>query len=206
MGIDKKFKDSRVSFNLVTNFSGNNIDNVNGQINLNNLSFTRDQKNLQVKDLVLETTNNQENNTIDIHSDLADINITGNYLFKEFDLTIRDYINYFLPDAKLPFSQRTATGKNSFNFYVRIKKAEELGDFILAGLEFKSPVILTGNINSEKKTLLMNASVNEIHYNKTVVKGLTINSRNSDSRWLVRLGTEEILYGGQFGNSESDYE
>ena len=197
LGLDKEFKDSRISFDhLESNFNGSNIDNLNGQINLNNFSLTRDNKTLLVKNLALKTTNSPEVNTIKINSDLADVNIEGKYLFREFDLTIRDYLKYYLPSAKLPFSQRPTTGKNSMNFDIRIKKAEELGGFILAGLSAKSPVVLKGNINSDKKTMNFDASANEILYNKTIIKGLTLNSRNVGNRWLVRAGTEEVLFGG----------
>ena len=196
LGLDKEFKDSRISFVLVSDFSGDYIDNVNGQIDLKNLSFSRDKRTLQVKNLVLKTTNNQENNAINIRSDLADVDITGKYLFREFDLTIRDYLKYYLPSAKLPFSQRVTSGKNAMNFDIRIKRAEELGGFILSGLSAKSPVILKGNINSDKKTMAFDASANEILYNKTKIKELTLNSRNVGNRWLLRTGTTEALLGG----------
>jgi len=196
LGLDKDFKDSRISFDLESNFNGSNIDNLNGQINLNNFSLIRDNKTLLVNYLALVTTNSPDINTIKINSDLADINIEGKYLFRELDLTIRDYLKYYLPSAKLPFSQRPTTGKNSMNFDIRIKKAEELGGFILAGLSAKSPVVLKGNINSDKKTMNFDGSANEIIYNKTIIKGLTLNSRNVGNRWLVRAGTEEVLFGG----------
>jgi len=196
LGIDKEFKDSRISFDLVSNFSGDYIDNINGQIDLKNLSFTRDKRTLQVTNFVLNTTNNQDKNAINIRSDLADVDITGKYLFREFDLTIRDYLKYYLPSAKLPFSQRVTTGKNAINFDIRIKRAEELGGFILDGLEAKSPVILKGNINSDKKTMTFDASANEIIYNKSKIKQLNLSSRNVGNRWLLRAGTEEALLGG----------
>lgn len=196
LGLDKEFKDSRISFDLESNFSGDYIDNVNGLINLNDFKLTRDTRTLQVKNLALRTTNNASINTISLRSDLADIDIVGKYLFREFDLTIRDYLKYYLPSAKLPFSTRTTTGKNALNFDIMIKKAEELGGFILPGLAAKSPVILKGNIDSDKKTMNFDASANEIIYNKTLVKGLTLNSRNVGNHWLLRAGTEEALLGG----------
>jgi len=196
LGFDKAFKDSRISLDLESDFSGNNIDNLDGQINLNNFNLTRDKRTLNINNLALKTTNNQDINTISLRSDLADVDIVGKYLFREFDLTIRDYLKYYLPSAKLPFSQRTTTGKNSLSFNIRIKRAEELAGFILSGLEAKSPVILKGNINSDNKTMAFDASATEIVYNKTKIKGLTLNSRNAGNRWLLRAGTEEVLLGG----------
>lgn len=196
LGLDKEFNDSGISFDLESNFNGNNIDNINGQINLNNFNLTRDKRTLQIKNFALKTTNNADINTINIRSDLADVDIVGKYLFREFDLTVRDYLNYYLPSAKLPFSQRVTTGKNSMNFDIKIKKAEELGGFILAGLSAKSPVVLKGSINSDKKTMLFDGSANEILYNKTKIKGLTLNSRNVGNHWVLRAGTDEALLGG----------
>ena len=195
LGIDKKHKDSKISFNLESNFSGDYIDNVNGQINLRNLNISRDGRLLQTNDLVLKTTNNTESNLINLRSDLVDIDINGKYLLREFDLTIRDYLSHFLPSVNLPFSKRISNGNNSLAFDIRIKKAEELGGFFLPGLEAKSPVVLKGNINSFKKTFSLDASATEILYKNARFKELTINSRNVNSRWEFRAGTNELLIG-----------
>jgi len=195
LGLDENYKDSRIAFNLQTNFSGNYIDNINGQISLSDFSFFRDKKTLRVNDLTLKTVNNPDINTINLRSDVVDMDIEGKYLFREFDLTFRDYIAHFLPSLNLPFSKRASTGNNSLNFDIRIKEAEELGDFFLSGLEAKSPLLLKGSINSLKNTFTLDASVAEIVYKNAKVKDLLLNSRNVGNNWLLRVGTNEILIG-----------
>lgn len=197
-GLDKDYKRSEIAFKLNADFTGDNIDNVNGHIGLHDFNFIRDDKSLLVKNLEFNTSNSSEKNNITLRSDIADATIDGKYVFGEFDLTFRDYLHYFLPSAKLPFSDRSSTGKNSFQYEIRIKKAEELGRFFVPGLEVKSPVVFTGSINSDKKTLTMDGAINEVLYNQHQICGLTLNSRNVANTWSFKVDAENALIGGSF--------
>ncbi len=196
LGIDKEQKFSMLSLGLDANFSGNNLDDLNGKISLQQFKFHRADKNLNFENLTFNTTNNSKKNNITLRSDIADLTIDGKYLFGEFDLIFRDYLDYFLPSARLPFSKRNSTGKNSFKYDLKIKKAEELGRFFVPGLIIKSPLVLSGNIDSEKKIFNMNGAINEILLNDHQLKGLTINSHNTGKNWLFRIGSKEALIGG----------
>ena len=196
LGFEKEKKVADLKFRVSANFTGDHIDNVNGQIDLQEFKFTRDKKTLEIQNLMLKTSNSAEKNNITLQSDIADVTIDGKYLFGELDLTIRDYLKYFLPSAKLPFSDRPSTGKNAFQFDIKIKKTEELGSFFIPELLAKSPLILSGSINSEKKTLSLDGSVDELLFNQYQVRGLTINSRNIGNEWLIRIGTKDAVLGG----------
>ena len=196
LGLEKDRKRADISLKVSANFTGDHIDNINGKISLEKFKYIRDNKALIINDLLLKTSNSEEKNNITLRSDIADITIDGKYLFGEFDLTFRDYLHHYLPSAKLPFSERNSTGKNAFQFDIRIKKAEELGSFFVPGLVVKSPVILTGSIDSEKKILNMDGAVNELLFNKHLAKGITINSRNIDNNWVFRVGSKDAVLGG----------
>jgi len=196
LGLEKERKIADLSFKVSANFTGNRIDNINGKINLQDFKFVRDNKTLEIHDFLLKTENSDEKNNITLRSDIADVTIDGKYHFGEFDLTFRDYLHHYLPSAKLPFSDRASTGKNAFKFDIRIKKAEELGSFLMPGLVVKSPVVLTGSIDSDKKILNLDGMVNELQFYKHQAKGLSINSRNIGNNWLFRIGTKDALMGG----------
>jgi hypothetical protein len=195
LGLEKERKVADLSLKVSANFSGDHIDNVNGQIDLQNFKFIRDKKTLEIQNLMLNTSNSAEKNNITLRSDIADANINGKYLFGELDLTIRDYLQHFLPSAKLPFSDRVSTGKNAFKFDVRLKKTEELGSFLIPGLIAKSPIVLNGSIDSEKKTFALDGTVDELLFNQYRVRGLTINSRNIGDKWLMRVGANDAFLG-----------
>ncbi|MCX6238560.1 MAG: hypothetical protein NTY07_13540 [Bacteroidia bacterium] len=196
LGLEKERKVADLKLKVSANFTGDHIDNVNGQIDLQNFKFIRDKKTLEIQNLVLNTSNSAEKNNITLRSDIADVTINGKYLFGELDLTFRDYLQHFLPSAKLPFSDRPSTGKNAFQFDIRIKKAEELGSFFIPELIVKSPIVLIGSIDSEKKILSLDGTVDELLFNQYRVRGLTMNSRNIGNKWLMRIGTKDALLGG----------
>ncbi len=196
LGLEHERTIAELALKVSANFTGDHIDNINGKINLEKFKFIRDHKTFEVHDFTLKTSNSSEKNNITLRSDVADVTIDGKYLFGEFDLTFRDYLHHFLPSAKLPFSDRTSTGKNAFKFDIRVKKAEELGDFLVPGLKIKSPVILAGGIDSDRKIFTMDGAINELNYNKHQANGITINSRNIDSNWLLRIGSKNALIGG----------
>ena len=196
LGLEKERKVADLSLHVSANFSGNRIDNINGKINLQKFKFVRDNKTLEIHDFLLKTENSDEKNSITLRSDIADATIDGKYHFGEFDLTFRDYLHHYLPSARLPFSDRASTGKNAFKFDIRIKKAEELGSFLVPGLVVKSPVVLSGSIDSDKKVLNLDGTVNELQFNKHQAKGLSINSRNIGNNWIFRIGTKDALMGG----------
>ena len=196
LGLEKERKVADITFKVSANFTGDNIDNVNGQIDLQDFRFVRDAKTLEIKNLMFNTSNSIEKNNMTLRSDIADITIYGKYVFGEFDLTFRDYLHHFLPSAKLPFSDRTSTGKNAFQYDIRIKKAEELSDFFLPGMSAKSPIVLMGNIDSDKKTLTLDGTVNDLVYKQYHVKGMTMSSRNIGNKWSFRIGAENASLGG----------
>ena len=196
LGVETNRKIADISFKIGADFTGDNIDNVNGHIDLQDFKFTRDSSLLNIQNLVLNTTNSSLKNNITLRSDMADLTINGKYIFGEFDLTFRDYLQYFLPSAKLPFSNRNSTGKNAFDYNIKIKKAEELGKFLLPGLEIESPLVLNGAIDTDKKTLSLDGNIKKILYNKHVINGLTLNSRNIGKTWNFRVGVEKALLGG----------
>ncbi len=196
LGLEKNRNVADITFKVSANFTGDHIDNVNGQIDLQDFVYIRGKDSLAIQTLVLNTSNSIDKNNITLRSDIADITIDGKYHFGEFDLTFRDYLHHFLPSAKLPFSSRSSTGKNAFQFDIRIKKAEELGGFLLPGLRAKSPVVFVGSIDSESKSLFLDGAIQELIHNQYQVKALTISSRNSGSKWLIKLGTQSTSLGG----------
>jgi hypothetical protein len=195
LGIEKGRRISEVALKLSANFKGDNIDNVNGQIDLKDFSFKRDSSVLVVNRLMLNTFNSAEKNSITLRSDVADASINGKYIFGEFDLIFRDYLRYYLPSARLPFSDRQSTGKNAFQYDIKIKKAEELGSFFVQDLVIKSPVLLAGSIDSDKKLFAMEGNVNEIDINENRITGLTLNSRNIGNKWSFRIGVQNAMMG-----------
>jgi len=198
LGIDKLHKDANISFDMEANFMGKNIDELNGSIDLKKIKLAREAKIFDVNNLSLSTANSPSKNTITLRSDIADFDIVGNYRFMEFGLTLRDYLHYYLPSTKLPFSQEGIAGNNVFNFDINVKKPELITYFFLPELVPNSPVIMKGDINSIKKSLNFDCSAEDLSYLSYHTKGLSFSSRNDGKKWMLQLALDEASLGKNY--------
>lgn len=198
LGLDKFHKDATCSFDMEANFSGKNIDELNGSINLKNTKLARDGKTFEIEKLDLNTVNSRERNNIMLRSDIADIDIAGKYKLLEAGRTFRDYLQHYLPSAENPFSDEGEAGDNIFNFDVNIKKPGLITAFFFPDIVPKSPVLLRGEINSIKKNLSFNVNAEDLSYKNFHAKGLNFSSRNTGDRWMLNLGMDEAALGENY--------
>ena len=198
LGLDKLHKDANCSFDMEANFTGKNIDELNGAIDVKKIKLSREGKTFDVKKLNLNTTNSVDKNTITLRSDIADVDIIGNYRFLEFGLTLRDYLQHYLPSAKLPFSKEGTAGNNVFNFDVNIKRPELITYFFMPDMVPNSPVVMKGEINSLKKSLNFDCQAEDLSFRSYHSKGLSFSSRNEGDRWMLNLGINEASLGENY--------
>lgn len=191
LGIDKKYARSEMAYTLEANFTGKHIDDLNGEIDLKNFFFARNNKQFDVRSLKLVTNNNENKNSLTVRSDLADIDIDGKYYFRDFDSAIRDILSYYIPSAKLPFSSRKAQQSNSFKFNVNLKNPAYITHFFLPEIVPLSPITINGELNSANKTLVIDGTTDNIMIAGNELKGLTLTSRNYNNKWSCRIGTEK---------------
>ncbi|MEI6277040.1 MAG: translocation/assembly module TamB domain-containing protein [Prolixibacteraceae bacterium] len=198
LGIDQIHKDATCSFDMEANFTGKNIDELDGSIDLKKMKLSRDGKDFNIKTLKLNTSNTSERNTITLRSDIADVDIVGKYRFLEFGLTVRDYLQFYLPSADLPFSKEGTAGSNIFNFNVNLKKPELITYFYFPDIVPESPIVMSGDINSMRKSLNFNCSAGKLSYQNYHSKGLSFSSSNEGNRWNLKLATEEAALGENY--------
>ncbi len=195
LGLDMVHKEATAAFDMEANFTGKNIDELDGSIDIKNMKLARDGKIFDVKTLSLNTNNTLLRNAITLRSDIADVDIVGKYRFLEFGLTLRDYLQYYLPSANLPFSKEGIAGSNIFNFKVNVKKPEQITFFYYPEIKPESPIVMNGEINSLTRSLNFICSAGNLSYQNIHTKGLTFSSGNNGNRWMIRLGLEEASLG-----------
>lgn len=191
LGIDQLHKDADCSFDMEANFTGRNIDELNGSIDVKKLRLSREDKVFDVKSFSLNTTNSTDKNTITLRSDIADVDIVGKYRFLEIGLTLRDYLQHYLPSAELPFPKEGTAGNNVFNFDVNLKKPELLTYFFMPDVTPKSPITLKGDINSQNKTLNFSCNAGNLSFRNFHANGLNFSSKNTGDRWLISLDIKQ---------------
>ncbi|MCE1199849.1 MAG: translocation/assembly module TamB, partial [Marinilabiliales bacterium] len=198
LGLDNLHKEATCSFDMEANFTGKNIDELNGTIDVKKLKLARQDKTFSVNSLVLQTANSAEINTLTFRSDIADANVSGKYKLLEIDLTLRDYLQHYLPSSDLPFRKGTATGINVFNFDLNVKKPEMITFFYLPEMTPNSPIALKGEINSASKSLHLECTAGDLTFRNLKATDIRFTSKGDGKRWQSLLTMHNLAMGGSY--------
>ena len=193
MNLVKGFKESKISFNLNANFTGNNIDNLAGLIHFTQGSYLNENGLLSFDNIDLKTFNEDEP-VLQLRSDFLDADLRGKYELHNLGSSVKRIIASYLPSAGLKIPTEKST--NNFEFKLELKDINRFTQVLMPALRAQ-PALLTGRINSDKNTLVLNANFPQIQFQNAVLNEIAINI-NGDSKLNVRNKIEEMSLGNQF--------
>ena len=185
--------ESKISFALNANFTGNNIDNLAGIIHFSKGSYQNENGLLPFDNIDLKTYYENEP-ILQFRSDFLDADIRGRYELHKLIASIRNIISLHVPSSGLQIQVQKIT--NNFDFRLELKDINRFTQVLMPALRV-NPAMINGSINSDKNTMVLNASFPQIQFKNTVLKKVAINV-NSDSKLYVRNKIEEISMGNQF--------
>ncbi|HYW97301.1 MAG TPA: AsmA family protein, partial [Bacteroidales bacterium] len=148
LNIDKSDPDYFASFLLKTNFTGRDIDDINGEIKLVNSFFQKSDKQIQIYDLSLVSKNSADTNRISVKSDILDGELKGHYQFSTLGGSFKNMAFHYLPTlAQDNLWVPDSTDKNNFSFNLNLKKISSVVNFFLPDYELADSSYFAGKYN-----------------------------------------------------------
>jgi hypothetical protein len=193
LNLDHTFKHSEISFALNANFTGSNIDNLDGFMHFSKGAYVNENGPVSFDDFDLKTFYENEP-VLQLRSDFLDADIRGQYELHNLHNSVKQIITHFLPSAGLLFPQQKV--QNDFDFKVVLKDANRFTKVLMPDLMLNTAEI-DGSVNSVKNLLTVNATFPEIQYQGTKFHKFTFNVY-SDSKLNIRNKVEDISIGDKF--------
>jgi len=186
----KLLKDT-ITFNtqMNTNFSGNNLENLDGSILLTGIRIT-DPRNSYVVDTVSLSANGKGNDrTIALKSDFADGGIKGSFnlatLPSYFKTIAKKYIPSLKADIVTPKPQH-------FDFNLTLKDLDPVTAMFIPDLKIPEQGSFVGKFNSDEKTATLSGFVKTIKYGKIVFHDFIIDESTSDDMLGLNLSLSQV--------------
>ena len=176
LNIDKHYKQSELSVDMRANFSGNSIDNLSGNIWVEEGLYSNENDFLTLKSLTLHTYTDSVKN-LELRSDYLDANIRGSYSFGTLKQGLENLIYQYLPASGASFSATPSL--NKFNMDVTIKDAEPITQTFMPNL-YVSPANLYASFDETKHELDFYSEIPRIEYNQIVFKGYSLSVHSND--------------------------
>jgi len=165
----KLFKDSlKIDATFSTNFSGNNLNNIEGDLLIQQIRLDNVKGIYNVDSVFLQASGQGTERSLTIKSDIVDASIKGQYDLNTIPSYYKALAKTYIPSLKADIVKF----KNQiFEFNLKVKRFEPIAELIAPGLEIEDDAILIGNFDSRNNTATLNGFVKKLKY-----KGITVNN------------------------------
>jgi len=184
----KLYKDTlQVDAMLSSNFSGKNLNDIQGSLVAENIKISNNRASHQIKLIQLNANNLGLNRSLIVKSDLFDASILGQY-------DLNSMVSYYKAIAKtyLPALTKDVVNYKTqiFDFNLSIKNFEPIADIFVPGLKIDNQAILIGSFDSRNNKATLNGSINQLTYRGITAKNIIIDE-NTTAKALTAIITAD---------------
>jgi hypothetical protein len=146
LNFEKKDTSAQVTMLLTSNFKGNSIDNLDGEIKLINSKFRKYGNNLELYDFSIKTFKENNEPVLSLRTDFVDADIRGYYNFSTLGSLIKNTLITLMP-SQFHFSGiKNEFKKNNFLFEVNFKNTDKINEFFRTGILISDKSYIKGEI------------------------------------------------------------
>lgn len=167
-----------VSTLLKTQFKGDDLANLQGNILFSPARVVNPRNNYAVDSLYLSAEGIGNNRTIALKSDFADGSIKGKYDLATLPSYFKTIVKKYIPSIKTTI---VPPKPEEFDFNLNLKNLDPLTAIFLPDLKIPEQGTFVGQFNSEKKTATLSGYIKTLKYGKTVFHDFIIDENTTDS-------------------------
>ncbi len=173
LNLDSIHSVSKLRFDMAANFSGNNMDNLNGLIQIFKAKYVNQNDSLLLDNLIVSAHLDEIKSRISIESDFADLSVEGKYRFNSIHESFLTVLANYIPALGTP--PESDQLNNQFEMNIIVKKLDEIAAVFVPGLKIKTPFDISGEINTLAGSLKLSGEIPEVIYNHFRINNIDIN-------------------------------
>jgi hypothetical protein len=154
LNLVEKYPNPQLSFSIAANFTGDEVDNILGNIKLNQLSFSTDKGNFNMDNFTVQAHIQDTVKEIRIVSDILNGDITGAYSLDSFVPEIKQTLSLYLPSLFLSNTpEPDEQEENNFSFHFTFSNSNQLTSVLELPVTFHGESEASGSFNNRTNTL-----------------------------------------------------
>lgn len=195
-GLSKDIPDGDISVNVAANFTGNSLDNITGNLAINNIEFKSAQgKHLALDHIVLNADNLSSAQHISFDSDFLNGTVTGSYNFATLVPTVKGMLSAAFPQFFGSYSQvlQHAGKKNDLQFDAVLEPTDELNALLKSPVKFIYKTSIKGNINESSNSFDININAPYLVNGNKLIEGTDISARLDSATGRVTAIAQTLI-------------
>lgn len=180
LGFLPKDHEHQLSGNISMHLTGNNIDNIEGLANIENLRYSRDGEMFRFSSLDLVAGTTAQGRRLNLYSDMLVASVDGQFQLLKLPGAIDDIMSDFLPAYFPPVSakEKKDLANQAFHWDIQFKKNTRPLQAIVPGLEIAPNTVFSGSFNSNTHVFQSALNSERIVYKGYTAKGINIGASN----------------------------
>ncbi|WEK18661.1 MAG: translocation/assembly module TamB domain-containing protein [Candidatus Pedobacter colombiensis] len=186
----KLYKDSlKIDAIFSTNFSGSNLDNIQGNLRLQQIKLDNVKGIYNVDSIELQASGIGKERSLTVKSDILDASIKGQYDLNTLPSYYKTLAKKYIPSLKADIVKFM---DQIFQFNLNIKRFEPVAELLVPGLQIEDQAIFVGNFDSPNNTATLNGFIKKLKYKGVVVNNLIIDENTSTNQLQAIVTSDRV--------------
>ncbi len=193
-----QYPNSKTGFNMTAQFVGNNLDNAEGTISLDSLTFTRGNDSFMLDRFCIEARNQATPQNIVVTSDYLNGWIEGNYRFSTLKKSLQNLLSDALPsvfpvekkpirDTKKKEKKEKQVEINDFRFHFTVEPNVQMARILELPITFTDRATIEGYMNSQQNSAQVVGNLPYLWYKKRRIEDAAIKFRKNSDDMILNL-------------------
>ncbi len=174
---------------FTSDFSGNSIDNINGNVFLKQIRLVNPNNNYLVDSIYFAAEGKGRDRELTLKSSLADGSLKGDYDLNTLPSYFKTLVKKYIPSLQTKF---VPPKPQNFAFRLDLKNLDPVTTLFLPKLKIPERGTFVGSFNSVKKTATLNGLVKTIQYDKMVFHDLLIDESTENDYLGVNISLSKV--------------
>ena len=184
------YKDSlMVDAKFSTNFSGNNLSNIQGKLSIQQIRLDNVKGIYNVDSIQLMADGTGRNRSLTINSDILDASIKGQYDLNTIPAYYKALAKKYIPSLK---TSGLKYNDQIFQFNLKVKRFEPIAELLVPGLTIDDEAIFIGNFDSPNNIATLNGFVKKLTYKGVIVNNIILDENTSANQLQAIITSDRI--------------
>lgn len=184
---------SFASFSVDADFKGTRLDDLDGEIRLNNAFFRKPHQEMKVENLLLFTKKIEGVNRFILRSDLADAEVWGSYRLSNLLPSFYTLLGHYLPSL-VPETHRNrlSGGEDRFRFELDLKNLQPFSDYFDTPFKIARDTRIDGEYNPSGNDLTLTLKSQRLEWAKFSLADAFLRCGFSGGRYRIMGGARQL--------------
>ncbi|MCX6329393.1 MAG: translocation/assembly module TamB domain-containing protein, partial [Bacteroidia bacterium] len=196
LNFNKSDTSSSLSMLLTANFTGNNIDNLDGEIKILNSNMKKYDNILDIYDFSIKTFTENNKPAISLRTDYMDADLRGHYNFAGLGTLFKTALSSMMPSRFSTPVIPEELNRNNFTFNINFKNTDKINNFFRTGLLLADKSSISGEILVDSIISVRGESKN-LSFKGINFKDLSVDASFLSPDLLVKVKSSSLNLLGQ---------